>query len=66
MENEQLESTIKEAFSEIYRDLDKLVFIANNANVFNQLEVSRIEKSIKQNVKAIEYLLLSQKLSSPR
>lgn len=65
MENEQLELTIKEAFSEIYRDLDKLVFIANNANVFNQLEVSRIEKSIKQNVKAIEYLLISQKLNSP-
>ncbi|QGQ46607.1 hypothetical protein [Metabacillus sediminilitoris] len=66
MENEQLVSTIKEAFSEIYRDLDKLVFIANNANVFNQLEVSRIEKNIKQNVKAIEYILVSQKVNSPR
>lgn len=59
--NEPLDSSIKEAFSEIYKDLDKLVFIANNANVFNQNEVSRIEKGIKQNVKAIEYLLISQK-----
>ncbi|MGM0873910.1 MAG: hypothetical protein ACQEWV_03765 [Bacillota bacterium] len=66
MVNEQLDSTIKEAFSEIYRDLDKLVFIANNANVFNHHEVSRIEKGIKQNVKAIEYLLVSQKSSSSR
>jgi hypothetical protein len=66
MVHEPLDSTIKEAFSEIYRDLDKLVFIANNANVFNQHEVSRIEKSIKQNVKAIEYLLVSQKSSSSR
>lgn len=61
MSNEPLDSSIKEAFSEIYKDLDKLVFIANNANVFNQNEVSRIEKGIKQNVKAIEYLIISQK-----
>ncbi|MBO1513769.1 MULTISPECIES: hypothetical protein [Metabacillus] len=61
MGNEPLDTSIKEAFSEIYRDLDKLVFIANNANIFNQHEVSRIEKSIKQNVKAVEYLLVSQK-----
>jgi hypothetical protein len=66
VKNEQLESTIKEAFSEIYRDLDKLVFIANNSNIFNHLEVSRIEKNIKQNVKAIEYLLVSQKPTTPR
>jgi hypothetical protein len=61
MATEPLDSSIKEAFSEIYKDLDKLVFIANNANIFNSNEVSRIEKSIKQNVKAIEYLLVSQK-----
>jgi hypothetical protein len=61
MENEPLDTTIKQAFSEIYRDIDKLVFIANNANIFNQHEVSRIEKCIKQNVKAVEYLLVSQK-----
>ncbi|MDQ0228835.1 hypothetical protein [Metabacillus malikii] len=61
LKNEPLDSTIKEAFLEIYNDLDKLVFIANNANIFNQHEVSRIEKSIKQNVKAIEYLLVSNK-----
>ncbi|MBU7593213.1 hypothetical protein AB3Z07_16170 [Metabacillus halosaccharovorans] len=61
MTNGPLDSSIKEAFQEIYKDIDKLVFIANNANVFNHNEVSRIEKSIKQNVKAIEYLLISQK-----
>ncbi|MFC0271684.1 hypothetical protein ACFFIX_09470 [Metabacillus herbersteinensis] len=60
MKNEQLDSTIKVAFTEIYQDLEKLIFIANNSNVFNQLEVGRIEKSIKQNVKAIEYLIVSQ------
>ncbi|APH04677.1 hypothetical protein [Bacillus weihaiensis] len=63
MSNEPLDTSIKGAFSEIYKDLDKLVFIANNANVFNQNEISRIEKSIKQNVKAIEYILISQKTS---
>lgn len=61
MENESLDTNIKEAFSEIYRDLDKLIYIANNANIFNQHEVSRIERNIKQNVKAIEYLLVSKK-----
>ncbi|MDQ0225193.1 hypothetical protein [Metabacillus niabensis] len=61
MGNDALHLTIKEAFSEIYRDLDKLVFIANNANIFNQHEVSRIEKGIKQNIKAIEYIIVSQK-----
>ena len=66
MVDESLDTTIKEAFSEIYRDLDKLVFIANNSNIFNQLEVSRIEKGIKQNVKAIEYLLVSKNMSAAR
>lgn len=66
MVNETLDSSIKDAFSEVYRDLDKLVFIANNANIFNQHEVSRIEKSIKQNVKAIEYILISKQLGSTR
>ncbi|HZH58774.1 MAG TPA: hypothetical protein VEY70_04185 [Metabacillus sp.] len=61
MSNAPLDSSIKEAFQEIYKDIDKLVFIANNANVFNNNEVSRIEKCIKQNVKAIEYIMISQK-----
>ncbi|PMC39262.1 hypothetical protein CJ195_04845 [Bacillus sp. UMB0899] len=62
MKNSPLDSSIKEAFQEIYKDIDKLVFISNNANVFNHNEITRIEKSIKQNVKAIEYILISQKL----
>lgn len=62
MNKEHLDSTIKEAFEEIYDDLEKLVYIANNANVFNQVEVRRIESSIKQNIKAIEYLIISKNL----
>lgn len=62
MKSENLDSTIKEAFGEIYEDLEKLVYIANNANVFNHVEVRRIENSIKQNIKAIEYLIVSKNL----
>ncbi|WP_156506007.1 MULTISPECIES: hypothetical protein [Bacillaceae] len=57
MKNKHLEEHIRQAFIEIYQDLDKLVYIANNANVFNHLEITRVEKKIKQNVKAIEYLM---------
>ncbi|MGD6815834.1 hypothetical protein [Metabacillus sp. 84] len=61
MKNKHLEEHIKQAFTEIYQDLDKLVYIANHANVFNHLEITRVEKKIKQNVKAIEYLMVNSK-----
>jgi hypothetical protein len=51
---------VKNAFYEIYGDLDMLLFMAKNGNVFNQFEVSRIEKKLKQNIKAVEYLMISQ------
>ncbi|MBS2969335.1 hypothetical protein J9317_11215 [Metabacillus sp. KIGAM252] len=57
MKNKHLEEHIRQAFAEIYQDLDKLVYIANNHNVFNHLEITRVERKIKQNVKAIEYLM---------
>ncbi|MCD7033440.1 hypothetical protein LRR81_04295 [Metabacillus sp. GX 13764] len=61
MKNKHLEESIRSAFTEIYNDLDKLVYIANNANVFNHLEVRRIENKIKQNIKALEYLMVTGK-----
>ncbi|UOK56783.1 hypothetical protein MGI18_18585 [Bacillus sp. OVS6] len=39
---------VKNAFYEIYGDLDMLLFMAKNGNVFNQFEVSRIEKSLNR------------------
>ncbi|MBD1381625.1 hypothetical protein [Metabacillus arenae] len=61
MSREKLDSNIKLAFSEIYQDLDKLIYIANNASVFNHVEIKRIEKKIKQNVKALEYMMISKR-----
>ncbi|MFY0757908.1 hypothetical protein AB1K32_03365 [Metabacillus dongyingensis] len=57
---------VKNAFYEIYGDLDMLLFMAKNGNVFNQFEVSRIEKKLKQNIKAVEYLMISQDFTKKR
>jgi hypothetical protein len=57
---------VKNAFYEIYGDLDMLIFMAKNGNVFNQFEVTRIEKKLKQNLKAVEYLMISQDLTKER
>ncbi|MGM0921555.1 MAG: hypothetical protein ACQEWW_10080 [Bacillota bacterium] len=57
---------VKNAFYEIYGDLDMLLFMAKNGNVFNQFEVSRIEKKLKQNIKAVEYLMISQDFTKER
>lgn len=57
---------VKHAFYEIYGDLDMLIFMAKNGNVFNQFEVTRIEKKLKQNLKAVEYLMISQDLTKER
>lgn len=61
MKNKHLEESIRSAFTEIYNDIDKLVYISNNSNVFNHLEVKRIENKIKQNIKALEYLMVTGK-----
>ncbi|MFY4776054.1 hypothetical protein [Metabacillus sp. RGM 3146] len=61
MKNKHLEESIRDAFTEIYHDIDKLVYIADNSNVFNHLEVKRIENKIKQNIKALEYLMVTGK-----
>ncbi|MGG4491867.1 hypothetical protein [Metabacillus idriensis] len=57
---------VKNAFHEIYGDLDMLLFMAKNGNVFNQFEVNRIEKKLKQNIKAVEYLMISQDFTKER
>lgn len=57
---------VKNAFYEIYGDLDMLLFMAKNGNVFNQFEVNRIEKKLKQNIKAVEYLMISQDFTKER
>lgn len=57
---------VKNAFYEIYGDLDMLLFMAKNGNVFNQYEVNRIEKKLKQNIKAVEYLMISQDFTKER
>lgn len=56
--NNELNDHIKTAFDEIYSDLNKLVYIASHPNVLNGFEVKKIEKKLKQNIKAIEYLTL--------
>ncbi|MDQ0858723.1 hypothetical protein [Bacillus sp. V2I10] len=61
-----INENVKNAFYEIYGDLDMLLFMAKNGNVFNQFEVSRIEKKLKQNIKAVEYLMISQDFTKER
>ncbi len=64
--NISINEDVKNAFYEIYGDLDMLIFMAKNGNVFNQFEVTRIEKKLKQNLKAVEYLMISQDLTKER
>ncbi|WP_191561027.1 hypothetical protein [Metabacillus idriensis] len=64
--NISINEDVKNAFYEIYGDLDMLIFMAKNGNVFNQFEVTRIEKKLKQNLKAVEYLMISQDLTKGR
>ncbi|KEZ50637.1 MULTISPECIES: hypothetical protein [Metabacillus] len=62
----KINDDIKQAFYEIYGDLDMLLFMAKNGSVFNQFEVKRIEGKLKQNLKAVEFLIVSQDLTKER
>ncbi|WP_243290816.1 hypothetical protein [Bacillus sp. FJAT-47783] len=54
---------IQQTFQEMQKDLKQLAFMAKNHGVFNHKEVYRVEKNMMENLKAIEYLMLSQKAS---
>lgn len=57
------DAEIQQTFQDMQKDLKQLVFMAKNHGVFNDKELNRIEKSMMENLKAIEYLMLSQKAS---
>ncbi|MRX70923.1 hypothetical protein GJU40_01910 [Bacillus lacus] len=60
MKDKELDEGLQKAFREIYQDIEMLVYIANNANVFNSIESDRVHKRLKQNIKALEYLIIGK------
>ncbi|MDX8361805.1 MULTISPECIES: hypothetical protein [Bacillaceae] len=56
----QFHNYMQGTFNDIIAEIDKLANFAKNPNVLNEIEIEKLELSLKQNVKAIEYLTTEQ------
>lgn len=57
---DHLTDELTQTFQQMEKDLRQLVFMAKNHGVFNHIEVTRVENRLKQNLKAIEYIMISE------
>ncbi|WP_243385186.1 hypothetical protein [Bacillus kexueae] len=60
MDKDALKDELKQTFQSMEKDIKHLVFMAKNHGVFNHIEVSRVENKLKENLKAIEYIMLTE------
>jgi len=57
----KVNTMMKSTFNQVYKEIDKLVYISNNQTVLNEnkKEIECIRKSLVENIQAIELITFS-------